>query len=261
MKKLISIILFVCISESIYAQELAVMPNDTSLNDQNTSENLTNNTAETKIVAFPRFRIALGGGLGYRLAVISPDITDEFLRNYIRQLKLGYQFYAEATAYFNSYVGLGVRANVFRASHTEYDVFTSDETGNTIYIGEMSDNTTTLFVAPAFSARFIQRKRDNALVMSAAIGYMRYWDKAVFTTPLSILGHTIGVSYDIGYDFRLNDFLLLGLNGGFTYGLLSEVKESYASQTVTRVLEQPESLLRVDISAGIRFSKNPGRYR
>jgi outer membrane protein W len=182
------------------------------------------------------------------------------LRDYIRKLKLGYQFYAEATGYFNSFVGLGIKANVFKASNTEYGVIASDETGNIVYIGEMSDNTTMLFIAPTFFARVIHGRRENALVMSAGIGYIRYWDKAVFSIPFSLTGNTIGVSYDIGYDFRLNDLLLLGLNSSFTYGILSTVKQTDAIQTTTITLDQSESLFRMDLSVGIRFSKKANRF-
>jgi hypothetical protein len=263
MKELISIFLclFIYVSGSVYGQDSAVTANHLLLNNQKTNENLTTSSSAIMRGSFPRFRIALGGGFGYRLAIISPDIKDEFLRNYLRKLKSGYQFYAEATGYFNSFVGLGIKANVFRASHTEYNVIASDETGNIVYIGEMSDNTTTLFIAPTFFARFIHGRKENALSMSGGIGYIRYWDKAVFITPFSLIGNTIGVSYDIGYDFRLNDLLLLGINGGFTYGILSTVKQIDATQTTTQTVDPPESLFRMDLSVGIRFSKKPDRFR
>jgi hypothetical protein len=301
MKKLISTILLAYISGFVYAQDLVVTTNKNSLKDQITQINpdyinaityqktafqtaLTPvSSAETYAYnsfpnmemknsnsyyannrSFPRFRIALGGGLGYRLAAVSSEISDEFLRNYIKKLKLGYQFNVDAAGYFNRYVGLGVKANVFKASNEEFDVIQIDQqTGAVIKIGEMSNKTTTLFVSPAFFARFISERSGNALVMSASIGYIHYWDNAVFGTPYLLEGGTLGISYDIGYDFRLNEFLLIGLQGGFTLGTLSSYRQTSGGQTVTVTLEDnnQESLFRVDLSVGLRFSKGPDRFR
>jgi hypothetical protein len=301
MKKLISTFLLVYMSGFVCAQDLAVTTNKNSLNSQitktypdyvnaTTCQRTAFNVALAPLLqaepyscnlfptmemknsnsyynynsSFPRFRIALGGGFGYRLAAVSSLITDEFLRNHIKKLKLGYQFNLDASGYFNSHIGLGVKANVFKASHEELDVVMIEpQTGAVIKIGEMSDNTTTLFVSPAFFARFIGGRSGNALVMSAGIGYIHYWDNAVFGAPYLLEGGTLGLSYDIGYDFRLNEFLLIGLQGGFTLGTLSKYRQTSGGQTVTVTLDEnsQESLFRMDLSVGLRFSKRPDRFR
>jgi hypothetical protein len=222
-----------------------------------------NNSFKPNPKSYSRFRAAIGGGLGYRLAAISSDITSEFLRQYMKKLKLGYQFNLDLAGYFNSYVGLGVKASIFRASNSVWDVYYVDPlTGMTVPIGEMSNNMMIIFAAPAVSVRFIHGRRDNALMMSAGIGYLHYRDKGVLISPFLQNGWTVGVSYDIGYDFRVSEFFLLGLQGGFTLGTLSQYRETVGNQTTTYTLDanSQESLFRVDFSVGLRFSKSPDRY-
>lgn len=212
-----------------------------------------------KLKDYPKFRISLGGGFSYRTAKVASTVPSELV-DYMKKLKLGFNFYADGAGYFNRFIGLGGSCKWFRTSASMEGIFNVN--GNMLHTGTISDNINILFVGPMFSARFLNKTKRHALHLNASIGYMGYWDDAILVYPYRIQGNTVGFVSEIGYDVRITDDLLIGFQLSAVSGVLSSYTQSsgYSSQKVYLETRQYESLHRLDITVGLRFSKMPKKF-
>ena len=86
---------------------------------------------------------------------------------------------------------------------------------------------------------------------------MSYSDDKVIFTDYKITGNTIGTAVDLGYDIGVSENLSLGVQISAITGTLFKYDWNDGSSTETIKLEEGEyeSLNRVDLSIGLRYSK------
>jgi len=207
---------------------------------------------------YPVFRLSFGGGFSYRTAEISSDISNEFI-DYMKKLKLGYNFYMDVAGYFNRAIGLGASCKWFKSSNSIVDgIYIIDTAGN-LRSGTMSDNINILFVGPMFSVRFLNKAKRHALHLNASIGFMGYWDDAILVEPFQIHAKTAGLSLEVGYDIRITDNLLVGFQFSSILGAFRSYKLTTGGYSSSEILpeRQAESISRIDLTIGLRFSKLP----
>ena len=204
---------------------------------------------------FQHFRLALHGGYSYQVAKVG-DSVPYYLRNYVRKLKSGFHFSGDMCYYYSENFGFGVSSCLFKSSITIYDVQVLAPGGG-VGISELNDNLSISYIGPVFSSRILNQSKQNAFLMKLSMGYMNYVNRRVIIDACKITGNTLGLSFELGYDFGLSENMSLGLQTTFTAGVLTQYTREAGSTREIIKLEsgQHESLSRIDFSIGLRFHK------
>jgi hypothetical protein len=289
MKNCIIIALLVLISNTIYSQDLIVTVDGDSINCKitklkadnvyftfkhkdeirNTLLPMTNVKAyqfdyfetsevpEGKIVGYKNYqhlRFALNGGYSYHLAKVSEAVQSD-LRNYVTDLKSGYNYGGDLTYYFSEQFGAGIKFYQFNSSNS-MDIYLEDINGDRRY-GKMSDDLSISFIGPAFSIRQLNENNRNAFLMGMSIGYMDYSDNKIVIDKYKMNGNTVGMSLDLGYDIGLSENLSLGFQVSLITGTLFQYEwyDGVTTKTIELEKGEYESLNRIDFSVGLRFGK------
>lgn len=206
--------------------------------------------AQEKIESKPtttsqRFRLAFNGGFSRLLAKTSASLSPQN-KAYVDQLKSGANFGLDASYFVAREWGLGLKFNQFRSSHTGL----MDYGGNAFNASTDLVNT---FVGPSFATKYETTSRKHLLLLSAALGYMHYWNHNGF---IKTTGGTVGSALDFGYDYRITKSFALGAQLSFVGGVLNKLTQTNGSMSVTTKLEDNnrESMARLDLSVGARFN-------
>ena len=291
MRNTLILLLLIFISNAIYSQDLIVTNDGDSINCKITKvkqdnvyftfihkDEIRNTLLPTSDISFyqtnfyqtseipknmvvgykdyPKLRIAVNGGYSYLTAKISKNVPND-LKDYIKKLKSGYHFGCDITYYYSEICGVGGKCSVFKSSNSIDDIYVQDIDGSIRY-GKMSDNLTSLFVGPTFSTRFLSNNKKNAFLLDVSMGYMRYSNNMVLIEKYKIIGHTVGLAIDAGYDISLTKNLSLGLQVSWIIGSLGAYTLSgYGMpypQTIKLQAGEHESLSRLDFSVGLRYT-------
>lgn len=204
---------------------------------------------------YRHFRIAINGGYSYQTGKVAENVPSDF-KNYIKGLKSGYHFGGDITYYFSEPLGLGVKYYLFKTSNRLDNIYLEDGGGNRTY-GTMSDDLSITFIGPSFSTRMLNYNKSNAFLLSVSLGYMGYSNNETLIDKYKMTGSTMGLTFDAGYDIGLSKKLSLGFQLSFITGTLFQYKLNDGTTTQTIKLEKGEyeSLNRIDFSIGLRFSK------
>lgn len=204
---------------------------------------------------YKHIRIALNGGYGYRTNKMSSTIPSGF-SEYSKKIKSGLQFSGDLTYYFTEPLGIGMKYSSFKASNSMSNIYIEESNGNRRY-GNMSDNIRISFIGPFFSTRFLNKDKTNALLMNVALGYMRYKNNFTLIDPYKLTGSTMGMAFDIGYDFKFSSNLILGVQLSAISGVLTGYKlyDGSTTQNIELQKENYEGLNRLELSLGLRFMK------
>lgn len=198
---------------------------------------------------FPRMRLAVNGGLSYRLAKIAGNLSSS-QKEYIKGLKSGYSYGAELAYYWSKKAGIGAKYDVFRSNNEIRDV--SDQTL------ELSDDIAISYIGPYYSSRFLTANKKNSFLMNLGLGYVGYNDQAfVFGSDFELTGGTAGLLVDLGYDIGLSKSFALGFQISFIGGTLTQYKIDDGFNTTTVELDEDEyeGLARINLSVGLRLIK------
>jgi hypothetical protein len=236
-----------------------------TLSKENNPENSGSNNVTQGKTAIPQklymrpmavnwqFRLAVNGNWSWRTAKLSPNLND-FERSYMKDLKSGHAFGGEIEYYFGEKCGAGFKYNIFRSSAS---VLASAQVSPGVYVnGELRDEISIVFIGPKFCVRIPSETYMNAFLMGISIGYLGYTDQGGFGSTTGMLkGSTVGLVYDLGYDYGLTPHFALGANFGYTLGALSqyEVTSGGITQTVKLEKDQYEGLGHVYLGFGLRF--------
>jgi len=196
------------------------------------------------------WRYALQGGYSYQIGKLAPNVPADF-RDYTNELRSGFHIGGDVARYFNDVLGAGLKINVLKQSNEMDDVWIDDGSGQRY--GRMSDNITSLFVAPTFTNRYLSANRRNAFIMNVSLGYLHYVNNAVLVDPFTLKGGTVGAAIDAGYDVGIGNDFLLGFQLSYVGGALSQYKIN--GQKVELDEDNRLGMSRVDISIGLRLLK------
>ncbi|TAJ05793.1 hypothetical protein DMA11_23060 [Marinilabiliaceae bacterium JC017] len=199
------------------------------------------------------WRVAFNLGYGHNIAKVSDNVPDG-LEDYVKGLKSGFQFGGDVTYYFSDAIGVGGKYLMFKSSNEMNNIVVTDDFGKQKY-GDISDEVKVTFIGPTFSTRYLNAAKTNAFITGISLGYMGYRDDKVFIDKYKLTGSTLGLAFDLGYDFSLSEKVSLGFQASYIAGNLSRYEVSNGSTTETVDLEKDEyeSLHRLDFSIGIRF--------
>jgi hypothetical protein len=287
MKNLFIFILSMLFSLSLYAQDLIVTHEDDSLNCKitgikknniyftflykeeirntlmpvnqvkkyqynyyQTPEIIINKVIKDKV--FPRFRVAVDGGWGYRTGRLSNNIPADF-RAYANKLKSGFHYALDVSYFFTEHMGVGLKYDALLSRNKMNGVFYVD---NPSRHGVMSDNIAIRFIGPIFYTRLLNRSKKNCLLAHCGIGYLAYRDNVVLLSDDYILkGNTVGVSVGVGYDIGITKNFALGFQLSLLTGTVTKYTISGKTSGRTTQPEEGENLSHINLSIGLRFNK------
>jgi hypothetical protein len=202
---------------------------------------------------FSRLRLALNFGGAYRTVKLSDGLS-AVEQDYLDGIMLGYNFSGDLHYYITEQRGIGVKAGLFRASNS-IDPISIRIDGN-LLTGKMSDDITITYFGPSYSLRLVHGKNDNCFLLNFGVGYVNYQNNAVLIDDFVITSETLGISWDLGYDWRINKYMSAGLQLSYFYGELTDyyIKKDGNTQHSEYEEGMYESLQRIDFSFGLRFN-------
>ncbi len=199
----------------------------------------------------PRFRMAVQGGLAFRLGSLSDNI-EPALRDHAKNLKSGYSWGFDGHYLLNEYIGVGVKYTMFGSTHEEKNI-TVEFPDNTIGYG-IDETIYTRFVGPSVLSRVLTANGKNAWVSGIALGQLFYRSETTLGGRNFIAEQaTFGMSLDFGYDIYLSEKWSLGIATNLFFGSLTEVDLTGNDVSETLELDERESLSRIDFSVGLRW--------
>lgn len=205
---------------------------------------------------YPNFRLAINAGLAYRTAKIADNVPSDF-KSYMKDLKSGVSYSADISYFFSEQLGFGLKYALFKSKNSVSNVMVTFPDGSS-EIGSMSDNISNSFFGPIFTTRLLNGSKNNAFIMSLGLGYMGYTNKSTLASSnYTIKSSTMGLCWDIGYDVGLSKNMSLGFQLSMYLGTLTkyEISDGVTTRTVKLEEDSYESLSRIDLTIGLRFSK------
>jgi opacity protein-like surface antigen len=204
---------------------------------------------------YPKFRIGLQGGWSYRTAKISDQVPPEF-RSYIKGLKSGYHYGADASYFLTRSLGLGIKYSGFGSSNSASNVLVTDPLTKKSQVVTMSDDISMHYIGPALNSRYLSQNEFFQFISTVSIGYLSYTDDVVLVSKSKMKSSTLGLVCGIGGDFAVHQNIYVGVEISGMLGSLNyyDIETNAMSQRVKLEEDQRESVSRVDVSAGVRFN-------
>lgn len=200
---------------------------------------------------YSKFRFGLEGGGGFRLGKISNDVSDDF-KSYTKKLRRGFVYGADATWFFKEFMGVGLRYKAFSASNGA-TVTGTDENGSTV-TGKLKDN---IHIGPMFCTRFSSRNGLHTLTADIGVGYINYRDKGMVIEKMKLTGGTLGLLYNIGYDYALNKMWSIGVNLSSIEGTLTTLtleQNGVKTSKTTLDKDKQENISHIDLSFTLKLN-------
>lgn len=168
-------------------------------------------------------RFSLSGGASFQVFEVVED--DPELKDYLKKLKRGYYIQSDLCYVLSEYFSVGVKYNMHKSNNEIVDVLFTDGNGNTI-VGSISDDITIGFAGVVLNGRIFSENNKNVLNAGIAVGSVNYKNDQVFLNTSTIVGNTIGMLYNIGYEYAMNERFGLGLNFNYSFGTITKIKEN-----------------------------------
>lgn len=203
---------------------------------------------------YKKIKIGGYGGLSFRTAKVSENAPDDF-EQYLNELKSGFHFGGDFYYFFSENIGVGFKYSMYHSTNSIDNIYIDDGNGQG-RTGQLRDKITIHYFGPAVSATFGASEKA-LLFTNFSMGYLSYKDKATIITDFTLSGGTLGLVFDFGVDVPVDKNLSVVFVCGFTLGTLNQFKYKDATQSMTIKLDKEnyESLTRIDLSVGLRFSK------
>lgn len=203
-------------------------------------------------------KIIIGGYGGY--SYFTGKVSDEFdpyLQNYLKELKSGYHFGADASYFFTENMGLGLKYSIVRTENHRNDVTAVNKITGLTSTGLLKDDITIQYLGPTFSTRFTSFKSNNYYIISISLGYLDYKNNATLIDEFKLTSGTLGLCWDLSANLEINKELNLGLGFSYTIGTLNQYNYNDGIQTKVVKLEKDkfENISRIDLSIALRWNK------
>lgn len=204
------------------------------------------------------WRISLQGGMGYRLGKLV-DNLETVEQQHLKNMRLGWIYGADVTYFFNEYFGLGVKFQNLYTSDQMPASATDTETGK-VTNGYLENYDNIWFAGPMFTYRLPSRNRKNAFFARVGLGATGYSDWGRYVKQdltYSEKGMTVGLMYELGYDFGIAKNLSIGasltfLNAGMNSFDVTDSNGNTTRQTLEA--NKLESLGYIGLSFGLRYN-------
>ncbi len=230
MKSSVFIILFAVLLNSGAFAIVHNTPNEENHKNNNLNPKVSNNGRALSNVYFPRLRFGIHGGYSYMNGKVNPNIPDE-LNGYIKDAKSGLNLGADAAFFIKKGFGIGLKYHLFRTSAEKKNVPLVDENENSV-TGNISDKISVNYITPTIYLRVMAQKK-HVLYLNLSIGYMYYKNKFQVIDKYTMTGKDVAFMEEIGYDYRINRNLAIGIQVSHFSGNLIEYKINDGNSTQT----------------------------
>jgi hypothetical protein len=220
------------------------------------------NKSTGRVYQTEKWRIALNGGGGYRIA--STKETRQNLENqgipsseidaYLKQLKTGVKAAGQVHYMVWENYGLGIDYLLHYSSGSLHGTLDPGDTYTLIY-GKFSDDIYTSYVGLSlYFQQWIKPKFKIYGQVSSGLTLFRE-ESVIIYSPLLITGKAYGGNTEIGLEYFLGKNISVAMNAGFFQSTVSKIKVNNGIKTEEIKLEkeQTEGLSRLDLGAGLRF--------
>ncbi|HBH06614.1 MAG TPA: hypothetical protein DDX92_08435 [Flavobacteriales bacterium] len=201
-----------------------------------------------------RFRFGASVGYGYSTSTV-PQSANEFEREYLNELKSSYSLWAEAGYVFSESIAANLIYSYFNTSNYRDLVQYLNNQNQVIHTGPLSDDITIHYIGAEFVYRYGVIGPDDAIWLGLSFGYVDYRNNFIYDVTGTQRGFTLGSAFRAGFDYKVDEWLGLGISLGLMSGSLSSVTVETASgtQTFDLVGDGRIAVGRFDASIGLRF--------
>jgi hypothetical protein len=222
----------------------------------------TNTEAKSEIFRTEKWRIAMNGGGGYRIAstketreqLQNQGIPDSEIDSYFKQIKTGIKASGQVHYMVWENYGLGIDYQFHNSSGSLYRTVEPGDTYTLIY-GKFSDDIFTnyvglsLYMQHPFSPKF-------KLFGQISSGLTLFREESVIIySPMLITGKAYGGNTELGLEYSLGKNFSVAISAGLFQSTISKIKvnNGVKTQEIKLEKEQKEGLSRVDLGAGLKF--------
>lgn len=192
-----------------------------------------------------KFTLIPGAGFGWRIGKI-PDAYGSQMKDYLKELKSGFNFDIGGYYRVNDMIGLGLKYNLYTASAS--GTLTVPGPNDQMLTGTVQTDDKINFVGPAFMYSNFDENTKHKLYYDMALGVISYTSK---TGTVTIKGSNLGLAATIGYMYALSPNIYLGPQVGYTGGTLKKIKVNGVEKELDK--DSYESLHRVSAGLGATF--------
>ena len=227
-----------------------------SVSAQETQLQTTNNQTD-------RWRIALNGGIGYRIAstkdskqlFIQQGFEEPQVDDYFKGIKWGPKASAQVHYLLKNGYGIGIDYQFHHSSGSMMGIFDPQD-GVTLYYGEITDNVFTNYVGLSlYENLWLKPNKWNFYGQSSVgITFFRQEDITLYS-PVLITGQAVGINLEAGLEYFVTKQIALAVNLNYFISTISKITVDDGSSTneIELEKEQREGLSRLDAGAGLRF--------
>ncbi|OAV73141.1 hypothetical protein Barb6_00497 [Bacteroidales bacterium Barb6] len=198
----------------------------------------------------PRMNLYAGGGYGWRMAELSPDLTG-YMRTFTKGLMHAPVWDASFNYYFNDLFGVGLAYAAYGAGNREqvYNMETLEE-------GYLKLNDLITYAGPVF---LVRNPLSNKWTLESGIGfgYLGYVSKGNFVNEhFKKTGATAGAQVSLGIEYKLAKDWGIGLNLSAVSGILNSwTEETNGVKTTVKAEsnDKGEGLGQFRMLLGVRY--------
>jgi hypothetical protein len=212
----------------------------------------------------PKFRFSVSGGAGYLMGntkeakrqMTSMGFRQSNVNDYYNQFKLSFPADASLHYMINTSLGAGIHYNYFSTGAGIKDVL---ETGDGIHKANVRMEEQIYLNFAGASLLFQQWYGLNRKVGTSfayALGYVTYRNEAyVLNFPALLTGSTIGMTGDVGLEYKIRSKFALGADLSYLTGTITKIRIDNGFTVTTQKLEkeQYENISRIALSAGFKL--------
>lgn len=203
---------------------------------------------------FPRLRLAVTGGYGYLTAPIASDIPP-FMKPFLEDLKSGAFYGFDAAYYFTEKYGVGFRYYNFNSSAMLQGNIYIMKPDSTLKLGKLGDDVSISFIGPSFNSRYLSPGRKHSFLYNIGLGYLGYNSKKVIVDKFLMTGSTVGLLYEIAYDYSLSSDISIGVQVAYISGVLTayDWNDGTTTKRVNLDNKNYEGISHLDLGIGLRY--------
>ncbi|MBT8196752.1 MAG: hypothetical protein HKO56_00740 [Bacteroidia bacterium] len=163
----------------------------------------------------------LSGGISQ--LVYKVEGLDSEQEKYLKDLRRGFYIQSDASYVLSDYFSVGVKYNFHKSKNELADVTFMDINGNTI-VGSISNDISISFIGLGLNGRLLSESEKSILNAGLAIGTISYTEDAELLDKITAEGNAIGMLYNVGYEYAVNESFGLGFNFNYSFGTITNVK-------------------------------------
>ncbi len=219
--------------------------------------------SQSNEVIVQKWRIALNGGVGYRLAstkdtreiLIQQGYSQSQVDKYFKSIKWGPKASGQVHYMLISNYGVGIDYQFHQSSGSITGTIDPGD-GLTLYYGTTEDKVFTNYAGLSlYGNQWIIENKLN-WVAQTSIGLTLFRQESIsFYTPVLITGKALGINFQTGLDYMITKSMALGLYVNYFQSTVSKIEVNDGSSTSTIELEKEmyEGLSRLDAGFGVSF--------